>query len=77
MSKSLPQVEASLNSTPISSPDEIGLEVLTPGHFLIGKPLCALPEPVKNPMLLKKWQLCQHLPRHFWNRWSNEYLNTL
>ena len=43
----LAQIEACLNSRPlvsINSPDEDGIEVLTPGDFLIGRPLCALPD---------------------------------
>ena len=79
----LTQVEACLNSRPLvpmTSIDGEGVESLTPGHFLIGRPLCALPEQSntpKNPSLLKRWQLCQHLTQQFWTRWSNEYLNTL
>ena len=41
------QVEASLNSQPLVpiDSDENGIEVLTPGHFLIGHPIEALPDP--------------------------------
>ena len=78
----LTQVEACLNSrplTPIPYPEE-GLEALTPGHFLTGTPLEALPDPPASfrPIpLLRRWHLCQTLSRHFWNRWSAEYLNVL
>ena len=44
----LNQVEACLSSHPLmptNSPDDDGLTVLTPGHFLIGKPLVKLPDP--------------------------------
>ena len=27
--------------------------------------------------LLKKWELCQAMVKHFWKRWSVEYLNHL
>ena len=27
--------------------------------------------------LLKRWYLCQNIVRHFWKRWSSEYLSTL
>ena len=42
----LVQVEACLNSHPLTPLPEASdtLEVLTPGHFLIGRPLTALPE---------------------------------
>ena len=42
------QIEACLNSrplVPINSPDDDSIEILTPGHFLICKPLTALPDP--------------------------------
>ena len=61
-------------------PDEDGIQVLTPGHFLIGRPLCALLDPsfsYRPVSLLKRWDLCQNLIRHFWQRWSSEYLTSL
>ena len=79
----LAQIEACLNSRPLvpmDVPDEDGIEVLTPGHFLIGRPLCALPDPLsshRNMSLLKRWDLCQNLLHHFWQRWSTEYLISL
>ena len=79
----LAQVEACLNSrplTPVDSPDDDGIEVLTPGHFLVGQPLCALPDPpasYQSGSLLRRWHLCQSLVRHFWRRWSTEYISTL
>ena len=79
----LTQVEACLNSRPlipINSPDDDGIEVLTPGHFLIGQPLCTLPDPsfsYRSVSLLRRWHLCQNLVRHFWKRWSAEYLSSL
>ena len=48
MTTFLTQVEACLNSRPlvaVNTPDDDGIEALTPGHFLIGQPLCALPDP--------------------------------
>ena len=78
----LTQVEAVLNSRPLvlMPCDDDGIEPLTPGHFLIGKPLESLPDPPTSyrPIsLLRHWHLCQLLIRHFWKRWSTEYLSTL
>ena len=76
------QVEACLNSRPLAPlphADEC-LEALTPGHFIIGQPLEALPDPSESYLsilLLKQWHLVQLLVRHFWQRWSTEYLTTL
>jgi len=78
----LAQVEAVLNSRPLNamSSDPNDLSVMTPGHFLVGEPLTALPE-AKLPTLevsrLKRWQLVQHLTRTFWKRWHLEYLGSL
>ena len=44
----LTHIEACLNGRPlipISTADDDGIEVLTPGHFLIGKPLSIVPDP--------------------------------
>ena len=43
----LTQVEACLNSRPLASLlcDDDGIEALTPGHFLIGRPMEALSDP--------------------------------
>ena len=79
MTTTLTQIEACLNSrplTPLPTSEDANFEVLTPGHFLIGRPLEAIPDCQDvslqvNP--LKRWHLCQTLIRHFWNRWSTEY----
>ena len=81
LSTVLIQVEACLNSRPLTPLPEASdaLEVLTPGHFLIGRPLTSLPENSELQVLkpLRRWQLCQSLTRHLWARWSHEYLNIL
>lgn len=82
MSTLLCQIEACLNSrplTPISS-DSTDLQALTPGHFIIGAPLLEIPEPSSPPkqlLLSSRWQLIQNVRRHFWTRWSREYLPQL
>ena len=78
LSTVLAQIEACLNSRPlvsVNTPNEDGIQVLTPGHFLIGRPLCSSSHcPVS---LLKRWDLRQNLIRHFWRRWSDEYITSL
>ena len=77
----LTQVEACLNSRPLTPLSEAvdTIEELTPGHFLIGRPLAALPEETEGLEVrpLRQWQLCQNLVRNVWTQWSREYLNTL
>ncbi len=78
----LTQIESCLNSRPLVllSCDDDGIKPLTPGHFLIGRPLEALPDPAfsyRPISLLRRWDLCQTLVRHFWQRWSSEYLASL
>ena len=82
LSTILTQVEACLNSRPLTPlPCEgDGIEALTPGHFLIGRPLESLPDPpasFQQISLQRRWNLCQTLTRHFWQRWSTEYFASL
>ncbi|CAG7820182.1 unnamed protein product [Allacma fusca] len=78
----LAQVEACVNSRPLTplSSDPEELSALTPGHFLIGGPLNAIPEPDLseiNISRLSRWQRCQQLAQEFWKRWHDDYLCTL
>ena len=78
----LAQVESCLNSRPlISLPlDDDGIGALTPGHFLIGRPLKSLPDPsfsYRSLILLCRWHLCQALVCHFWQCWLSEYITSL
>lgn len=82
MATLLAQVEACLNSRPLQavSDDPEDYEALTPGHFIIGAPLNAVPEPSLTELpasRLSRWQLIQQMKDHFWNRWTKEYLHTL
>lgn len=76
------RVEAILNSRPLTplSNDLEDLDVLTPGHFIIGSAMCALPQRtdyanVKNPV--ERYELLQKIISDFWCKWSKDYLNTL
>ena len=79
----LAQIEACLNSRPLGvvpHNDDDGIEVLTPGHFLIGRPLSAVPDHPESYLklsILRRWYLCENLVRHFWDRWRKEYLVSL
>lgn len=78
----LVQIEAVLNSrplTPISSDPE-DMTPLTPGHFLIGRPLTALPDKSYEDCAynnLTRFERIQQLREHFWIRWSKEYVSEL
>lgn len=74
------QIEAFLNSRPLTplSADPNDLSPLTPGHFLIGRPLTSLPGPQGTDMKIRtRYQLVEQLRRHFWERWRKEYLAEL
>ena len=81
MSTLLSQIEAVLNSRPlISVSDNIdSIDALSPGHFLIGRPIIDLPENIENSGVtsLDKWKLIQKIRKDLWNRWKEEYLVTL
>ena len=78
----LVQIEAILNSrplTPLSSEPE-DLMPLTPGHFIIGRPLMSLPNPDHSDSSynhLTRFQRIEQLRQHFWSRWSKEYISEL
>lgn len=76
------QVEAILNSRPLcpmsSSPDD--LLFLSPGHFLIGRPLTALPSPALTDIKesqLPRYARLEKIRQHFWQRWQREYVTEL
>ena len=76
------QIEACLNSRPLAAvtSDPDSFEALTPGHFLIGRPLLSVPEEsvldIKESRL-SRWQRVQAMREHFWKAWSSDYLHTL
>ena len=82
MATVLTQVEACLNSRPLVSlpSEEDGIDVLTPGHFLIERPLETLPDSplsLQPVTALRRWNLYQGLTCHFWKRWSANYFASL
>jgi len=76
------QIEACLNSRPISAlhddPDDFS--VLTPGHFLIGRPIISPPEESTldiDTNRLSRWQQVRAMLEQIWRSWSTDYLHTL
>ncbi|XP_065079916.1 uncharacterized protein LOC135702803 [Ochlerotatus camptorhynchus] len=79
MSTLLTQVEACLNSRPLTplSDDPNDVQPLTPAHFLVGESLQAFPEPDFTDVpfnRLNQWQMTQRRLQDFWKRWRREYL---
>lgn len=82
LSTVLAQIEAILNSRPISalSNDPSDLSCLTPAHFLIGEPMTSYPEKDTAAIpenRLSFWEKCSKIQQHFWQRWAVGYLNRL
>lgn len=78
----LTQVEMCLNSRPLTPMpnDPTDLEVLTPGHFLVGTNLQAVPEVDLKEVAdnrLSNWELTQKRVQVIWSRWYPEYLQQL
>ncbi|XP_013148096.1 PREDICTED: uncharacterized protein LOC106110741, partial [Papilio polytes] len=79
------QIEAILNSRPLCplSPSPDDFQPLTPGHFLIFRPLTSLPSATTpsysegSPTLRNRFQRIEQVRQHFWNRWSREYISEL
>lgn len=76
----LVRIESCLNSRPLcpltADPDD--LDVLTPGHFLIGDALLAPPEnPSKAMSLSTQYIALQQMIHQFWVKWSGDWLSHL
>jgi len=54
--------------------------VLAPAHFLKGSSYTKFPEPDITHLRegrLSRWQRVTQMQKHFWKRWSSEYLSLL
>ncbi|XP_033221170.1 uncharacterized protein LOC117175573 [Belonocnema kinseyi] len=76
----LTQAEACLNSRPLSpiSNEPNDIIPLTPGHFLMGDSLAAIPQHDLREICqtrLDRYQHIQFMLQHFWQRWQKEYLS--
>ena len=76
-------VESILNSRPLTSPDSLpvnGEHLLTPGHFLIGRPLRSPPNRTSGTSRIpffKRWKLVNQLSQDLWLKWYGAYLQSL
>ncbi|XP_075163012.1 uncharacterized protein LOC142235634 [Haematobia irritans] len=71
------RIESILNSRPLSpiSEDPTDLIPLTPGHFLRGAALIAIPEEYSDELtLINRWQRLRTLQVQFAKRWKTEYI---
>ncbi len=83
LSTVLADAEATLNSRPLlpvhsTSPDSS--DVITAGHFIIGRPLRSLPSRVSSTTKichLKRWNLMSQLSTELWDQWYTIYLQSL
>jgi hypothetical protein len=78
----LVQVEGILNSRPLYplSAELDDFEILTPGHFLVGRPITAIAEPSVVQVAdnkLTAWQKLTKIIQVIWKNWSNNYMSTL
>ncbi|KAL0840696.1 hypothetical protein ABMA28_015888 [Loxostege sticticalis] len=76
------QIEAILNSRPLCplSPSPDDFLYLSPGHFLIGRPLNALPSTNLEDLpqnRLQRYAQLEQIRQHFWRRWQREYISEL
>ncbi len=78
----LTEAEAILNSRPIlplTSDDAEDNAYLSAGHFLIGRPLLAMPNHLPSTgktSLLRRWNLVSRLKSDLWKTWLSTYLAT-
>ncbi|XP_026471394.1 uncharacterized protein LOC113375674 [Ctenocephalides felis] len=77
----LTQIEAVLNSRPnlALTDDSTDAAYISPGHFIIGSALTALPEPFidTNVKTIKLHQQMASMRNQFWAIWSKQYLSNL
>ena len=77
------EIEAVLNSRPLTLLDsslDDGVEVLTPGHFLVSRALKSIPatnHSNRKLSCLTCLNVRQHLIADLWERWSKVYISYL
>ncbi|XP_055916039.1 uncharacterized protein LOC129948917 [Eupeodes corollae] len=76
----LSKIECLLNSRPMWQTSDFEPIALTPSHFMIGEPYCAIPQPdldFSKFSISSNWHLLQTLMQGFWKQWHKEYLTSL
>ena len=84
LSTTLVEVEAVLNSRPLTYVYDEFEEPLTPSHLVIGRRILSIPSknysidvPHTQQALSRRAKFLQSILNHFWNRWRAEYLTQL
>ncbi|GBL82661.1 hypothetical protein AVEN_176041-1 [Araneus ventricosus] len=78
----LAEIEGVLNSRPLTplSPEFDDFETLSPGHFLIDRPINGIVEPLLREIKetrLSKWQKITKFSQSLWTVWKRDYLCNL
>lgn len=78
----LAQIECCLNSRPVVALNDepTDFQPLTPGHFLVGSAMKAIPDTDISTIpfnRLRQWEHVQKIFQLIWKRWQSEYLTTL
>ncbi|GFW78337.1 integrase catalytic domain-containing protein [Trichonephila clavipes] len=76
------EIEAVLNSRPLTplTSNFDDFETLTPGHFLVGRPLTSIVEPQItniNENQLSRFERVKKITQHIYKLWKRDYLNNL
>ncbi|GFW99402.1 integrase catalytic domain-containing protein [Trichonephila clavipes] len=76
------KVEGILNSRPLTplSSDADNFDVLTPGHFLIRRPITSIHKPNLidvSENRLSRWEKIIKVAQRTWKKWKSDHLNTL
>lgn len=73
------RIKAFINSKPLT-PITSDFDYLSPGYFLIRRPLLVVPSQTpfdSTVSLTQRWKLFDQCQQAFWRKWSSEYLSTL
>ena len=74
-------IEAALNQRPLTYlvSDPKNPQAITPSYLAIGRALQTIPFSSNDPKITvsSRYKYLQMLLKHFWKRWSNEYLPIL